>query len=58
MMIGATLNVNNLPDLTGESGYMVITNDHGELWYYSLYETAERAMQAVKEHDNKFMVKI
>lgn len=58
MMIGGTLIVNNLPDMIGKSGYMVVTNDHGDLWYYGLYETEERANQAVSEYDNKFIIKV
>ena len=57
-MIGGTLEVNNLPDMTGKSGFMVVTNDRGDLWYYGLYETEERARKAVSEHDNKFVVKV
>ena len=58
MMIGGTLEVNNLPDMTGKSGFMVVTNDHGDLWYYGLYESEERAKQAVSEYDNKFIIKV
>lgn len=57
-MIGGTLEINNLPDMTDKSGFMVVTNDRGDLWYYGLYETEERARQAVSEHDNKFVVKV
>ena len=57
-MIGGTLEINNLPDMTDKSGFMVVTNDRGELWYYGLYETEKRARQAVSEHDNKFVVKV
>lgn len=58
MIISGTLRINNLPDMTDKSGYMVVTNDHGDLWYYELYETEERANQAVSEYDNKFIVKV
>lgn len=57
-MIGGTLEVDNLPDMTGKSGFMVVTNDRGSLWYYGLYETEKRARQAVSEHDDKFIVKV
>ena len=57
-IIGVTLKVNSLPDLTGESGYLVITNDRGELWYYGLYDDHDKAEKAVKENDTRFMVKI
>lgn len=56
MLIGGTLNVNNVP-VIGKSGYMVVTNDHGELWYYGLYKTVDRAKVATKDGD-KFIIKV
>ena len=59
-MINATLNVNNLPNMTDKTGYMVVINDHGKLWYYGLYETLERAEQAIEEtgREDLFIAKI
>ena len=57
-IIGVTLKVNNLPDITGESGYLVLKNDNGDLWYYGLYDDHDKAEKAVKETDSRFMVKI
>lgn len=57
MLIGGTLNVNNVP-VIGKSGYMVVTNDHGKLWYYGLYKTVDRAKEVVAEDGDKFIIKV
>lgn len=57
MTINADININNLPEIT-ESGFEVVTNDYGTLWHYGFYTNKARAIEAVEESDNRFMVKI
>lgn len=55
--INVDININNLPDITG-SGYEVVINDLGSLWHYGFYTKKDRAIEAVEESDNRFMVEI
>lgn len=56
-IIGATLKINNMPNDT-KDGFMVVRNCDAELWYYGLYDTEERALQAALEIGNGFVVKV
>ena len=38
--------------------YLVITNDHGTLWYYGFYDVKEDAERAVAEYEHRFMVEL
>ncbi len=57
MTINANININNLPEIKG-SGYEVVINDLGSLWHYGFYTDVTRAVEAVEESDNRFMVVI
>ena len=57
-ILKAAIKIKNIPENVSESGYMVVTLDHGQLWYYGMYEDEKRAKLAVNEFDNKFLIKI
>lgn len=48
------VNIKNLPDYAKENdGFMVARrDDNGDLWFYGLYETAERAREIAIEIGN------
>lgn len=58
-----TMRINNLPDLGGMSGWLVVRrcddNDGGvSLWYYGLYYDKESAEMAVSEIGNGLIVEV
>ena len=58
-----TMRINNLPDLGGESGWLVVRrcddNDGGvSLWSYGLYYDKESAEMAVSEIGNGLIVEV
>jgi hypothetical protein len=57
MAITANIEINNLPEIR-EGGYEVVINDLGSLWHYGFYTKKDRAIEAVEESDNRFMVEI
>lgn len=57
-ILKASIKINNVPEDATESGFMVVTLDHGTLWYYGLYYDEKRAEMAAAEFDNKFIIKI
>ncbi len=57
--ITGTVLVNNVPNYAAcGTGYMVVTNDNGKLWFYGFYDEERIAWEAVKENDNRFIVKV
>ena len=57
MTITANIEINNLPEIR-EGGYEVVINDLGSLWHYGFYPNKDRAIEAVEESDNRFMVEV
>lgn len=57
MTINADITINNLPEIT-ESGFEVVTNDYGNLWHYGFYTSRDKAIQAVEESEDRFMVEV
>jgi len=57
-----SMRINNLPDLGGKSGWLVVRrDDHDErvtLWYYGLYYDKESADMAASEIGNGFVVEV
>ena len=56
-LIVADIEVENV-HCHGTTGFMVITNDHGTLWYYGRYDNKEDAERAVAEYEHRFMVEL
>ena len=57
-IIKAAIKINNMPENISESGYMVVTLDHGQVRYYGMYEDDKHAQMTVNDFDNKFLIKI